>query len=80
MRNDSAPVAARTKVDRAAIDDSANLHVQVTGATKRFPPVAASAGLDLSASPRSGSASSWSLRGYDSAAGWFAVSTAVVLR
>ena len=36
MRNDGAPVAARTKVDPAAIDDSANLHVQVTGATKRF--------------------------------------------
>ena len=78
MRNDGAPVAARTKVDRAAIDDSANLHVQVTGATKRFhlwqqmPAWAlgfAAIGLGFL----------MVLRGYDSAAGWFAVSTAIVL-
>jgi hypothetical protein len=36
MRDDGAPVAARTEVDPATIKDAANLHVEVTGATKRF--------------------------------------------
>jgi hypothetical protein len=34
MRNDSAPVAARN--EPAEITSDANLHVQVTNATKRF--------------------------------------------
>jgi hypothetical protein len=78
MRNDSAPVAARTKVDPAEIDDSANLHVQVTGAPKRFhlwqhgPAwILGFAAIGLGVL--------MVLRNYDSAAGWFAVSTAVVL-
>jgi hypothetical protein len=78
MRDDGAPVAARTRNDPAEIRDSANLHVEVTGATKRFHlwqqvPAwilgFAAIGLGFL----------MVLRGYDSAAGWFAVSTAIVL-
>ena len=39
MTNDGAPVAARNtpaELDPAEITSDANLHVQVTGATKRF--------------------------------------------
>jgi hypothetical protein len=36
MSYDGTPVAARTEIDPAAISDEANLHVEVTGATKRF--------------------------------------------
>jgi len=76
MRNDSAPVAARN--EPAEITSDANLHVEVTGATKRFHlwqqvPAwilgFAAIGLGFL----------MVLRGYDSAAGWFAVSTAIVL-
>ena len=76
MRNDSAPVAARN--EPAEITSDANLHVEVTGATKRFHlwqqvPAwilgFAAIGLGFL----------MVLRGYDSAAGWFAVSTAILL-
>ena len=78
MRDDGAPVAARITIDPAEIDDGANLHVQVTGATKRFhlwqqgPAWAlgfAAIGLGFL----------MVLRSYDSAAGWFAVSVAIAL-
>jgi hypothetical protein len=76
MSNDSAPVAARN--EPAAVRSDANLHVEVTGATKRFHlwqqvPAwilgFAAIGLGFL----------MVLRGYDSAAGWFAVSTSIVL-
>jgi hypothetical protein len=78
MRNDSAPVAARTPIDPAHIASDANLHVEVTGATKRFhlwqqlPAwILGFAGIGLGFF--------MVLRSYDSAAGWFAVSTSIVL-
>jgi hypothetical protein len=80
MHDDGAPVAARTRT-QARPDgprDAANLHVEVTGSTKRFHlwqqlPAwilgFAAIGLGFL----------MVLRGYDSAAGWFAVSTGIVL-
>jgi hypothetical protein len=78
MSNDGTPVAARTEIDPAAIRDEANLHVEVTGATKRFHlwQQGPAWGLGFSAI---GLGFLMVLRDYDSAAGWFAVSTAVVL-
>ena len=76
MDRTSAPVAART--DHGELESAANLHVQVDGATRRFHlwqqlPAwilgFAAIGLGFL----------MVVRGYDSAAGWFAVSTAVVL-
>jgi hypothetical protein len=76
MTDRSAPVAARGK--QAAISSDANLHVEVTGSTKKFHlwqqlPAwllgFAAVGLGFL----------MVLRNYDSAAGWFAVSTAVIL-
>ena len=76
MTDRSAPVAARGK--QAAISSDANLHVEVTGSTKKFHlwqqlPAwllgFAAVGLGFL----------MVLRGYDSAAGWFAVSTAIIL-
>ena len=78
MNDDGAPVAARNQVDLGEVQTDANLHVQVTGATKRFHlwqqlPAwilgFAAVGLGFF----------MVLRSYDSAAGWFAVSTAIVL-
>jgi hypothetical protein len=78
MQTKSAPVAARNQIDPATIKNDANLHVEVTGATKRFHlwqqlPAwilgFAAIGLGFF----------MVLRSYDSAAGWFAVSTAIVL-
>ena len=76
MNDHGAPVAARN--DPAAIKSDANLHVEVTGSTKRFhlwqqvPAwVLGFAGIGLGFF--------MVLRGYDSAAGWFAVSTGVIL-
>jgi hypothetical protein len=76
MNDHATPVAARN--DAAQIQTDANLHVQVTGATKRFH--------------RWQQIPAWLLgfaavalgfvmvvTGYDSAAGWFTVSTAIVL-
>jgi len=83
MKNDGAPVAARTQIDAPPIDpgkiqSDANLHVQVTGATKRFHlwQQGPAWGLGFSAI---GLGFLMVLQGYDSAAGWFAVSTAIVL-
>jgi hypothetical protein len=76
MRNDGAPVAARNEPGELHTD--ANLRVTVTGATNRFRlwqqvPAwilgFAAIGLGFL----------MVLRGYDSGAGWFAVSTAIVL-
>jgi hypothetical protein len=79
--HDATPVAARietTQLDVSKVQSDANLHVQVTGATRKFHlwqqgPAwmlgFASVGLGFL----------MVLRGYDSAAGWFAVSTAIVL-
>mgnify|MGYP001795944761 CR=1 FL=1 len=79
MGNASAPVAAlSTKIVPAESHDSANLHVQVRSATKRFhlgqPGPAWTLGFAAI-----GLGFLMVLRGYDSAAGWFAVSTAIVL-
>jgi hypothetical protein len=72
----SAPVAARN--EQRELQDAANLKVQVDGATKRFhlwqqlPAWVlgfASVGLGFL----------MVLRGYDSGAGWFAVSTGIIL-
>src|SRR5713101_9237145 len=76
MQDEATPVAAR--IDREQLQTDANLHVQVGPATKRFHlwqqvPAwilgFAAIGLGFV----------MVLRGYDSAAGWFAVSTAIVL-
>ena len=82
MKNDDVtPVAARittAQLDVSKLETDANLHVQVGPATKRFHlwqqvPAwllgFASIGLGFL----------MVLRGYDSAAGWFAVSTGVIL-
>ena len=76
MNDTSAPVAARN--DHMEIRDDANLHVGVGAPTKRFhlwvqgPAwLLGFAGVGLGFL--------MVLRGYDSAAGWFAVSTAVTL-
>ena len=78
MKADGAPVAARNERTSAAVKDDANLHVTVTGATKRFHlwQQGPAWGLGFSAI---GLGFLMVLRGYDSAAGWFAVSTAIVL-
>jgi hypothetical protein len=78
MRDDGSPVAARTTIDPAEIEDSANLHVQVTGATKRFHLWQQMPAWVLGFAAI-GLGFLMVLRNYDSAAGWFAVSTAVVL-
>ena len=76
MTDRSAPVAARRR--QAAISSDANLRVEVTGSTKKFHlwqqlPAwllgFAAVGLGFL----------MVLRGYDSAAGWFAVSTGIIL-
>jgi len=76
MQDAGTPVAARKS--NGELQTAANLHVQVDGATKRFhlwqqlPAwVLGFAAIGLGFL--------MVLRGYDSAAGWFAVSTAVVL-
>lgn len=76
MTDGSAPVAARG--EQAVITSDANLHVQVTGATKKFHlwQQLPAWGLGFAAV---GLGFLMVLRGYDSAAGWFAVSTAIVL-
>ena len=76
MRNDVTPVAARK--DAAQLQTDANLHVQVTGATKAFHRwQQLPAWLLGFAAIALGFLMVW--RSYDSAAGWFAVSTAIVL-
>jgi hypothetical protein len=76
MNDTSAPVAARN--DHARIRDDANLKVQVGAPTKRFHLwVQGPAWLLGFAAVGLGFV--MVLRGYDSAAGWFAVSTAITL-
>src|SRR4051812_38033395 len=79
MNDTSAPVAARIgKQQLDGIQDDANLHVQVGVPTKRFHMwVQGPAWLLGFASVALGFV--MVLRGYDSAAGWFAVSTAITL-
>lgn len=76
MHDDGAPVAAR--IDPAELQDAANLRVEVTGATKRFHLWQQGPAWILGFAAI-GLGFLMVLRGYDSAAGWFAVSTAIVL-
>jgi hypothetical protein len=76
MSNDVTPVAAR--IDPAEITTDANLHVQVTGATKKFH-LWQQGPAWLLGFAAVGLGFLMVLRGYDSAAGWFAVSTTIVL-
>jgi hypothetical protein len=81
MQNDVTPVAARNeqaKLDAAKVQSDANLHVQVGPATKRFHfwQQAPSWMLGFAAI---GLGFTMVLRNYDSSAGWFAVSTGVIL-
>ena len=76
MSNDVTPVAARNHP--AEITTDANLHVQVTGATKKFH-LWQQGPAWLLGFAAVGLGFLMVLRGYDSAAGWFAVSTAIVL-
>ena len=74
-----APVAARKKdVDPAAIQDQANLRVEVSGATKRFHLWQQGPAWTLGFAGI-GLGFLMVLRGYDSAAGWLSVSTAIIL-
>jgi hypothetical protein len=81
MADDGAPVAARNikaELDTAELTSDANLHVQVGAPTKRFHLwVQGPAWLLGFAAVALGFV--MVLRGYDSAAGWFAVSTAITL-
>jgi hypothetical protein len=70
------PVAARN--DRKDLQTDANLHVQVGPATKRFH-LWQQVPAWLLGFAAIGLGFLMVLRGYDSAAGWFAVSTAVIL-
>jgi hypothetical protein len=76
MNDHGAPVAARN--ESAAIKDDANLHVEVTGSTKRFHLWQQAPAWTLGFAAI-GLGFLMVLRGYDSPAGWFAVSTAIVL-
>ena len=76
MRNDGAPVAARTQP--AEITSDANLHVQVGAPTRRFHLwVQGPAWLLGFTAVALGFV--MVLTSYDSSAGWFAVSTAITL-
>jgi hypothetical protein len=76
MSNNVTPVAAR--IDSAELTTDANLHVQVTGATKKFHLWQQGPAWMLGFAAI-GLGFLMVLRGYDSSAGWFAVSTAIVL-
>src|SRR4029077_12045277 len=76
MNDHGAPVAARN--EPAEITSDANLHVQVTGATKRFHFWQQGPAWLVALAAR-GVGVLMVLRGYDTAAGWFAVSTSIVL-
>ncbi len=75
MADSGAPVAARKQ---AAIQDRANLKVEVTGATKKFH-LWQQGPAWLLGFAAVGLGFLMVLRGYDSAAGWFAVSTTIIL-
>jgi hypothetical protein len=76
----SAPVAARTTDSRTngELQDAANLHVQVDGATKKFHLWQQLPAWTLGFAAI-GLGFLMVLRGYDSAGGWFAVSTAIII-
>ena len=76
MNDVSAPVAARN--DGLRIQDDANLKVQVGAPTKRFH-LWVQGPAWLLGFAAVGLGFLMVLRGYDSAAGWFAVSTTIVL-
>ena len=76
MSNDVTPVAARNHP--AEITTDANLHVQVTGATKKFH-LWQQGPAWLLGFAAVGLGFLMVLRGYDSSAGWFAVSTGILL-
>jgi len=79
--DDATPVAARierTQLDVAKLQTDANLHVQVGPATRRFH-LWQQAPAWLLGFAAIGLGFLMVLRGYDSAAGWFAVSTGVIL-
>jgi hypothetical protein len=82
MQNDDAtPVAARisnAQSSRPKPETDANLHVQVGPATKRFH-LWQQAPAWLLGFAAIGLGFLMVLRGYDSSAGWFAVSTGVIL-
>ena len=76
MTSSTPPVAARTTV--ADVQSDANLHVQVGTPTRRFH-LWAQGPAWLLGFAGVGLGFLMVLRGYDSAAGWFAVSTAILL-
>ena len=76
MQNESTPVAAR--IDAAKLQSDANLHVEVGPATKRFHTWQ-QAPAWLLGFAAIGLGFLMVLRGYDSSAGWFAVSTGILL-
>ena len=76
MQDEATPVAAR--IDAAQLQTDANLHVQVGPATKRFH-LWQQVPAWLLGFAALGLGFIMVLRGYDSAAGWFAVSTAILL-
>jgi hypothetical protein len=79
--DDATPVAARSEtpqLDVTKLQTDANLHVQVTGATRKFH-LWQQGPAWLLGFAAVGLGFVMVLRDYDSAAGWFAVSTAVVL-
>jgi hypothetical protein len=81
MNDDVTPVAARVetaRLDAAKLQTDANLHVQVGPATKRFH-FWQQAPAWLLGFAAIGLGFLMVLRGYDSAAGWFAVSTGILL-
>ena len=81
MNDTSAPVAARTnraELDPAAIQQDANLKVQVGAPTKRFH-LWVQGPAWLLGFAAVGLGFTMVMRGYDSPAGWFAVSTAITL-
>jgi hypothetical protein len=76
MNDASAPVAARN--DQLRIEDDANLHVGVGAPTKRFH-LWVQGPAWLLGFAAVGLGFLMVLKGYDSPAGWFAVSTAITL-
>ena len=76
MNDTSAPVAARN--DHMAIRDDANLHVGVGAPTKRFH-LWVQGPAWLLGFAAIGLGFVMVLRGYDSPAGWFAISVAITL-
>jgi hypothetical protein len=80
MQKAGAPVAARTtgSATNGDLQDAANLHVQVEGATKKFHLWQQLPAWTLGFAAI-GLGFLMVLRGYDSAGGWFAVSTAIII-